>query len=233
MKTLNQIKELMSDFEKKSGIPLGDIQQGSEAWLTAKLGVLSASNASKIVAKKDSETRNTYMMELIAQVVTGSFEEINSKYMDWGRIHEGAARSSYEFENDLTVQEIAFVFKDEKFRAGVSVDGLVELSGKLIPVEYKCPYNTVNYLKFLLQDKIKPEYQWQCQFGMWVLGAELYHMAQFDPRMKVMPFKKFDVEKDETMQKTLNDAVPQFINDMDKILDNLGVKFGDQWKGKQ
>lgn len=229
MKTLKDIEKVMSAFEQKTGINIQTASQGSEAWFKSKLGVLSASNASKIVAKVDSETRKTYMLELISQIATGLSEEINSKYLDWGKSNEDAARSSYEFRHDVEVYEIPFIFKDESFRCGVSVDGLAKFATALTPVEYKCPYNTIHYLKFFLEDKIKSEYEWQCQFGMWVLDAEIYHMSQFDPRVKSASFKTIEVERDEKKQATLNDAVPQFISDMDKYLAQLGLSFGSQW----
>ena len=71
MKTLKQIDSLLKKFEKKYKFTIAGADQGSEEWFKLKLGVLSASNANKIVAKVGTQTRATYMSELIAQVVTG------------------------------------------------------------------------------------------------------------------------------------------------------------------
>src|SRR3990167_5106863 len=106
MKTLADINKTLKAFEDCFNLPVKDAMQGSDAWFKLKLGVLSASNASKIVAKKDSETRHTYMAELCAQVCTGIMEEINSKYLDWGNQNEDAARSSYEFFSGQTITEV-------------------------------------------------------------------------------------------------------------------------------
>lgn len=227
LKTLNSINDTLKSFEKQYGLNIIDAQQGSAAWLKVKLGVLSASNAHKIVAKKDSETRNTYMMELIAQICTGEQEEISSKFLTWGNEHEAAARSSYEFSTNYTITQVPFVFKDESFREGCSPDGLVDgVKG----FEIKCPYNATNYIKFLTQDKIKGEYVWQYQFQMRTLECDQYDFVQYHPSMKVKPIKILTVDRDDSIQATLNDAVPQFISDMDKILDGIGVKFGMQWE---
>ena len=226
MKTLLKINEQLQQFENTFGFPITGAKQGSDAWFNLKLGVISASNASKVVAKKDSETRNTYMTELIAQICTGDQEELNSKFLDWGNTYEAAARSCYEFASGLNVTQVPFVFKDGLYREGCSPDGLVNAKKG---AEIKCPYNAVHYVKFFLQDKIKPEYNWQNQFTMRCLDADEWDMVQYHPLMKASPIKVLTVERDEAMQKTLADAVPQFIEDMDKMLTQIGVKFGDQW----
>lgn len=222
----NQIKT----FQDRFGTDIIIAEQGSTAWLQCRLGVITASNASKVVAKVDSETRKTYMLELIAQIATGAVEEINSKYLDWGKMHEAACRASYMFQYDVQVKQVSFLFKDETYREGVSVDGLALHHDGIIPVEFKTPYNTVHYLKFVLDSKIKKEYEWQCQFGMRVLDSNMYHVGQYDPRMTVMPFKAIAFERDEKAQATLADAVPQFISDMDKVLKELGLVYGSQWE---
>lgn len=226
MKTLGEINSLLETFNSKYGIDLINGAQGTENWFKAKLGVLSASNASKIVAKKDSETRHTYMSELVAQVCTGIMEEINSKYIDWGNQHEDAARSSYEFSEGVTTKKVAFVFKDNTFREGCSPDGIVnDKKG----AEIKCPFNTVHFVKFLTEDKIKSEYVWQYQYTLRVMDADEWDFVQYDPRMKKNPLKVLTVKKDLEKQKVFDDMVPEFISDMDKMLAKIGIKFGEQW----
>lgn len=97
-------------------------------------------------------------------------------------------------------------------------------------VEYKCPYNTVNYIKFLVEDKIKAEYMWQYQYQMRVTGANVADFVQYDPRMTVSPFKILTVERDEEYQKKFDELIPQFILDMDTMLEMIGIEYGDQWK---
>lgn len=226
MKSLNNISEILTGFEKQYGLEIQKAQQGSEAWFKAKLGVISASNASKVVAKKDSDTRLTYMSELVAQVCTGVMEEINSKYMEWGNQHEGAARSSYEFATDSTMTQLPFVFKDSKFREGCSPDGIVSDSKG---VEIKCPFNTVHYIKFLTDEKIKSEYAWQCQYTLRVMEADEWDFVQYDPRMKAKPLHVLTIGRDEEKQKAFDDLIPAFIEDMDRMLEKVGIKFGEQW----
>jgi putative phage-type endonuclease len=228
MKTLSELEYQIKTFQDRFGTNLLSAEQGSLAWLQARLGVVTASEVSKAVAKVGSETRNTYMCQLVAEVATGVVEEINSKYLDWGKMHERAARASYEFANDCVIQNVGFIFKDNAFREGASLDGFVKDKDKII--EIKCPYNPTNYIKFLIEDKIKAEYMWQYQFQMRVTGAEVADFVQFDPRMAVSPFKVLTVLRDEEYQKKFDELIPAFLSDMDALLLAIGIEYGAQWK---
>lgn len=227
MKTLLQINNNLNSFQAKYGFSVLHAKQGSPEWFMLKLGVISASNASKVVAAKTTATRQTYMAELIAQICTGDQEEINSKYLDWGNQYEAAARSSYEFQEDVLVTQVPFVFKDASCREGCSPDGLVSNTKG---VEIKCPYNPVHYIQFLTEDKIKSEYDWQCQYTLRVMEADEWDFVQYHPNMKKSPLKVLTMPRNEEKQKTFDDAVPQFIHEMDKMLVKIGLEFGDQWK---
>lgn len=227
MKTLKQIDQNILAFEEKFGFKIRGSEQGSGVWLQTKLGVVSASNAYRAVAKKDSDTRWTYIYELVSQVESGVTEEINSKYLEFGAQHEGAAKALYELTTKKTITPVAFIFKDESFRCGASPDGIIEDQHGL---ELKVPYTGVNYAKFFCSDSIKSEYQWQCQFSMWVTGAQSWDYANFSPNSKTKPFKNFPIKKDLEKHKAMDDLIPQFIFDMDKELKKFDVEFGDQWK---
>lgn len=228
MKTLANLENQIKTFQDKFGVDIIRAEQGSLAWLQTRLGVITASEVHKAVAKFGTETRNTYMCQLVAEVATGMVEEINSKYLDWGKMNEAAARASYEFANDCEIETTNFIFKDDSFREGASLDGFVKGQNKI--VEIKSPYNPTNYIKFLVEDKIKAEYMWQYQFQMRVTGADIADFVQFDPRMSVNPLKSLTVERDAEYQKKFDELIPQFILDMDQMLATVGIEYGSQWK---
>lgn len=229
MKTREQISAIHDLFATRYGFNANLAQQTSAEWFRVKLGVISASNAARVVAKADSETRATYMAELVSQVCTGQMEEINSKYLDWGNQHEDAARSSYEFMKGTIVEELPFVFKDDSFRVGCSPDGMVQDVDGYRGVEIKCPYNPMHFVRFATDDKIKPEYVWQYQFCLWVMDADAWDFVQYHPAMKKNPIKVLTVRRDEEKIKVFEDMVPRFVSDMDEMLAKLNFKFGDQW----
>ena len=228
MKTLNSANDLLLKFEQKFGFFVKDVDQGSDEWLSLKLGVISASMVHSLVpgrGGKFKQARETYMNQLVAQVCTGLMPEINGKALEWGSHHESAARACYHFQTGFDLDQVPFVFKDDLFREGCSPDSLTKDRG----VEIKCPYNSENYIAFLVSDKIKPEYQWQVQYSMRVLDCEKYDFAQYDPRMRKKPIKIFEVGRDEEAQKVLEDCIPSFIEEMDQKLKSIGIEFGEQW----
>jgi predicted phage-related endonuclease len=226
MKTLVQVQELLAKFEGKFGLRVEGAQQQSEAWFWVKLGVLSASNASKIVAKKDSETRKTYLCELAAQVCTGEHKILSAAALDWGNQNEDAARAYYELVTGFHITPLPFVFKDDNFREGCSPDAFVTNNRGC---EIKCPFDSTNFIKFAAFEDIKPEWKWQMQYTLRVTGAEVWDFCEFDPRIKKNPLHRVTAERDEAMQRTFDDAVPQFIDDLDSVLSKMSVKHGDQW----
>lgn len=205
-----------------------NIEQGSPEWLKARLGVITASNVSKALAKKGSETRNGYMMELIGQVVTGEAEELFAKSLEWGKTHEPVARARYVFETDAAIEEIGFVYGPDK-RTGCSPDFWVPALAK--GGEIKCPITPRVHLDFLAADKIKPEYVLQVQFGMWVTGAELWDFCSFHAKFKApgTTFKIVTVERDDETMKRFDDEINGFIHDMDQVMNKLGIQWSSQW----
>lgn len=226
MKTLKEIQEQLKELQAIFGFNPYEVSQGSSEWHVMRLGVVTASPIAKVLAKKGTATRQTYMNELIAQVATGLVHEISAKPLDWGRAHEDSARTSYEFATGITPHELPFIYKDNTRRTGCSADGYNDARGS----EIKCPFNTVNHIEFLVNEKIKPEYIKQVQFSMWVTDQGQWDFASYDPRMTVLPIKIVTIDRDEKMMTEFNEKVPEFIEEMDQALDKIGIKFGDHWE---
>lgn len=218
------------------GFDTTKIEQGSTEWHISRLGVITASRASDLIAtgrggKGYGKARESYLMELLAEVATGQAKEQGSfKQTEWGHEYENSARQIFAFNVGLPVQETPFIYADENMRHGCSPDGIADdHSG----IEIKAPFTTPVYLDFLLNGEIKPEYLDQVQFSMFVTGLPYWHFANYDPRMKVKPFNAVTIERDESMMKTFADAVGQMVFDMDAQLEKLGMRFGDQWINNQ
>lgn len=63
---IEKFREDLSKRKSVLGIDLNEVEQGSYDWLRARLGVITASNASSVLAKVGSATRDGYMATLIA-----------------------------------------------------------------------------------------------------------------------------------------------------------------------
>lgn len=177
--------------------------------------------------KEPPDMRTTYMLELMAEVITKDRRPIKGKPMDWGNEHEESCIGWYEFDSGATVDSIPFVYKDDTMRAGCSPDGLI---GDRMGIEAKNPWNTAVYLAFALDGKIKPEYVEQVQFSMWVTGREQWVFACHDPRVLNYCAHSVVIDRDEAKMRLYDDAVPAFVAEMDLKLAKLGYKFGDQWQ---
>lgn len=205
------------------------VNQGTPDWLMLKLGVLSASNADKIVAKRDSVGRATYMASLISQICSCVIpEEMNFRAMEHGKLYEPIARDALSVAlGFVEIKELPFMFMDDSLRVGVSPDGVFD---KTI-VEIKCPHNGENFIKFSAFDDNKKEWRWQAQFQLFAGKADEHIFCQYEPRMVLCNNLHYiKTELIEADQKTLSDAVPQFAADLDAALNKLGVTFGDHWK---
>lgn len=202
------------------------LDQGSEEWLKARLGVITASNISKVLAKKGSETRNGYMAELVGQVCTGVPEEINGKALEFGKINEVAARAAYSFETGYKIDEVGFIYGHDK-RTGCSPDGLIHNLNK--GLELKVPFTSRVYIEFLCSGKIKKEYLDQVGFCLWITGYSSWDFVNFNPRMKKNMIHIQTIERDEKQMAIFNEAIPEFVHEMDLMLEKAGFKWGEQW----
>lgn len=173
-----------------------------------------------------SDMRNTYLLELIAEIATGRRKEVSTKMMAWGNEHEDSCVGLVGFELGAEIETIPFIYADDAMRYGCSPDGLI---GDHSGIEAKNPFNTAVYLDFVLNGKIKPEYIEQVQFSMFVTGREEWIFANHDPRVKSYIMHSVKIERDEAKMATYTDAVGQFVYDMDQQLAKLGLTFGDQW----
>ena len=158
-------------------------EQGSEEWLSMRLGKVTASRVKDVLTKgrgnAPSKTAESYMMELIAEILTGESKPFfENDAMRWGTETEPQARSMYEINNDfVSVKEVAFVEHNEHI--GISPDGLVGDDGLL---EIKAP-NTTTQIKRALSDDYSSDYKAQIQMQLWVTERKWCDFVSFDPRL--------------------------------------------------
>ena len=201
--------------------------QGTKEWQDLKLAVISASNVPRALAKKGTETRNSYLMELVGQLATRQFDEINAKALEYGKVNEVAARAAYEFESGHKVQQVGFIYGKDR-RIGVSPDGIMPTIKK--GLELKCPITAKVHADFLCNDKIKSDYMYQVQFSIYVSQYETWDFASFNPSFKSNMLKIVTIEKDPKMFERFDNELPEFINDLDVALEKIGLVYGEQWK---
>ena len=156
-----------------------DIEQGSPEWFALRLGVITGSKFKDVMAKGAGKTRKAYMYQLAAEIITGEMEEsYNNSYMEWGTENEPVARAMYELNENVIVDEVCFIKRDDK--VGASPDGLVGDSGL---VEFKCPKTTTQIDTFL-SGKMPASHKAQVQGQIWVSERGWCDFVSFDPRIE-------------------------------------------------
>ena len=198
------------------------IEQGTAEWHQLRLGKVTASRISDVLAKiksGESASRKNYKMELVVERLTGlKTESYTSPAMQWGIDNEGLARSEYELRNNVLVDQVPFINHKTIENAGCSPDGLVGDTGM---VEIKC-MTSFNHVEAILNDKPPSQYIAQCQFQMACTGRLWNDLTLFDPRLPdILQLKVFRIERDETFIKLMEDEVRQFLSEVDEITNKL------------
>ena len=184
--------------------------QGSEEWLQARVGVVTASNFSKVftTAGKLSTSREGLINQLIAENLTGKpTETFKSDAMQRGNELEATARMIVEMHLGISIEEVGLI-KMANHEIGCSPDGLFD-DGKC-GVELKCPL-AHTHCAYLRAGKLPSTYIQQVQGSMLVLGIDTYIFSSYHPDMK--PFI-IEVKRD---NKLLELAEPLLIETADII----------------
>lgn len=151
-----------------------DFVQGSDEWLEARRGIVTASVIGQLVTPKTikpaSNAESRALTALLAsERVTGWAEEpYVSHDMIRGSLDEPVARGVYA-EHHGAVTEIGFMVRDDwGFKIGYSPDGLVGDEG-LIEVKSRKPKEQ---LVTVVAGEVPPENMAQIQCGLLVAGRQ-------------------------------------------------------------
>jgi putative phage-type endonuclease len=195
-----------------------DIEQGSTEWHEMRLGYVTASRFKDVLAGGKGLTRNAYMMQLAAEFLTGQKEEsYSNSAMEWGTATEPQARSMYELNNMLDVEQVTFITHDD-IKAGYSPDGLVNDNGL---VEIKCP-KTTTHIETVLSGKMPTGHIPQVQGGLWISEREWLDFVSFDPRINSnKSFFCVRVYRDDEYIKNLESEIIRFNNDLHDLIYKL------------
>lgn len=161
------------------------MEQGTEEWRAARLGKVTASRISEVMAKlKDGSygaSRANYMAEKILEKLTGQPQDGDyvSKAMQWGMDNEEDARIAYTFTTGRAITQVGFIEHPVIPQSGASPDGLVPHMGL---VQIKCP-NPATHIETLLTGKIDRAYMLQMNWEMACTETLWCDFVSFDPRM--------------------------------------------------
>jgi hypothetical protein len=194
-------------------------EQGSEAWLTLRLGIPTASEFDAIISplwkQRTGEGVKTYLCRKIVEKVCRHIDEDfgGSFSMEQGHILEHEARPWFEFAHDLKIEKVGFCTTDDG-RIGCSPDGLIGEDGG---IEIKCPLPHT-HLKYLMAGTLPPEYAAQVHGSMYVTGRSWWRFLSYSRQFPPLLLR---VERDEKVQQAIGEALDAFLKDFDAQMERL------------
>ena len=192
-----------------------ELTQGTDEWLAMRLGKVTASNFSAVLAKGQGKTRATYMIRLCAEILTNQSQpHFKSAAMERGNEVEDQARAMYQLNEAIDTESIGFV-EHASGRIGVSPDDFVGQTGLL---EIKCP-NTTTQIGYVLAGKSPSTYKAQQQGQLWICEREWCDFVSFDDRINGdASYFKVRVYRDEKYIKNLESECFRFIEELDVMV---------------
>ena len=199
------------------------IEQRTDEWFQQRLGKVTASRISDVIAKTKtgvSTSRQNYLVQLVSERLTGKKGDsfVNQAMID-GIERESAARELYMRTRGVSVTEVGFFDHPTIAMSGASPDGAVnaEEDGKYAGlIEIKCPIETTHTNTLMsksVPSKYKPQIQWQ--------------MASVSPNVKWVDFISFNPNFPDTMQLFVarvdrdNDYIAELEAEVVKFLDEV------------
>lgn len=200
--------------------------QGSEEWLLARCGKVTASRVADVIAKTKSgyaASRANYMAELITERLTGRpAEQYTNAAMQWGTDTEPHARKAYEFLTDVSVEQIGMVDHPAIAMTAASPDGLVGPDGL---VEIKCP-NTATHIETLLGEAVPERYVTQMNWQMACTGRKWCDFVSFDPRLpEQLRIFVVRIARDDKRIEEIEQEVRKFLVEIDRKLETITAKY--------
>ena len=203
-----------------------NVEQGSQDWMMARCGMLTASRAADLMARTKSgpsASRRNLLALLACERMTGQpVEGYRNAAMDRGIELEAEARDAYMFATGRVVVEAGFIVCPDLPNTGCSPDGLVDPDGL---VELKCPASMAKHLDALLTGAHAQEYRWQLQHQLMVTGRAWVDAVSYDPRWPDdRQLAIVRVERDEEAIAELRDAIKAGDAEVEAIVQKLAER---------
>lgn len=197
-------------------IQIHDVEQGSDDWFRARMGIPTASEFHTVMAKGrdggSSVTRKTYMLKLAGELITGEpAESYSNAYMERGQGMEPTARERYAFDHDVEPEIVGFITNGPK---GCSPDALVGKDG-MLEIKTKAAHL---HIETMLRDGFPAEHKAQCQGALWIAEREWIDLAIYWPKMQLIVRRAY---REEPYIATLAAAVDQFNTELAEIVERV------------
>lgn len=201
-----------------------DCVQGSDEWLAARSGVLTASRVHDALAMlksgKPSDSVRKTVVEIVTERLTGVPTPVFvNAAMKWGTETEPKAREAYASATGQDVVLAGLAYHDRIAGFGASPDGLVGDDGL---IEIKCPAST-SHVETLLAREIPEKHQTQMLAQLAVTGRQWCDFVSFDPRLPEryrLFVKRYAPSQDDVL--ALEKQVRNFLLSVEQMMEEIG-----------
>ncbi|MDP4005117.1 lambda exonuclease family protein [Methylobacterium sp. NEAU K] len=200
-------------IERQSTVRIhADLYQGTEEWIAARCGMLTASEISLILtptfkaAKNEKERSHLY--ELLAQRITGFVEpRYVSDDMLRGRDDEVEALTLYA-KHYAETETVGFITNDRwGFTLGYSPDALVGTDGLVECKSRRQKYQVETFLVDVAEGTIPSDYLLQIQTGLLVSERSWCDLVSYSGGLPLAVIRAYP---DETIQAAILSAAGDF-----------------------
>lgn len=204
------------------------IEQRTEEWFQQRLGKVTASRISDVIAKTKtgvSTSRQNYLVQLVSERLTGKKGDsfVNQAMLD-GIERESAARELYERTRGVSVTEVGFFDHPIIKNSGASPDGAVnaEEDGKYAGlIEIKCPIETT-HTNTLMSKSVPSKYIPQMQWQLACTGAKWVDFVSYNPNFpEELQLFVARVDRDDTYIGELEAEVVKFLDEVEQTIIKL------------
>lgn len=195
-----------------------DAEQRSPAWVAARLGRLTGSRASDMLATiKSGEAagRRNLRTQLVLERLTGKSQENGfcSPAMQQGMAREDDAAALYEALTGEVLSRSGFL-AHASLMAGCSLDGHIGDFEGLVEVKSPIPATHLDYLKTGI---VPGEYAKQILHAFWLTGAQWCDWLSYNPDFPdPLRVRLVRIERDEAAIDEYDKKVRAFLAEVDR-----------------
>ena len=190
--------------------------QGSDEWITARLGIVTASNFSDATAKGTGIIREKLAKKLTYERIHNKpfpqkFKKTDS--MQHGTDTEEEGRNYFAEVLGVEIKQVGFVKHNDYI--GCSPDGLIGEDGL---IEIKCP-DTLTHMDYIRDKKFPTTYKKQVQGQLWVTGRKWCWFGSYDPRYFDKPHFLIKVYRDDIyIKEKLAIPITMFVGELKEMV---------------
>jgi putative phage-type endonuclease len=203
-------------------------EQGTDEWLAARKGKITASQADQIITPtgKPSASGKGLIRKLARECVCDDpLAFAGNAATAWGHEQEPHARELFAERTGHAVDEVGFLQSTLHPALGCSPDGLLVIDGAIHGLEIKCP-SVDTHVDYLLAGELPAKYKPQVHFSMAVTGIRAWFFMSYFPGLNPLIVKVDRDEYTDAMQIAALNLANEYQAEAKRIIDLILPKGG-------